>query len=284
MHRIPLHHSAQQLSDIGIKLRHIGSIIEVYDPITYAHQDDYYIFGILESGSGYGIIDLKKLSIASGDVFIVQPGQVHRFIDLENAEGWLLFADSKHVGTIEKCIFDRFSLFASSFKIDAKREGELMQLAAILADRISGSFNDKLSKATATRISETFISIIAEAIQGINMQHLKFSHRHIDIVQSLRHLLSEHLATSHQPSYYASLLNISTVYLNEVVKKVTGMSSTLFIKNEVVLQAKRMLTHSHLSIKEISIRLGFDDSAYFSRMFTLSTSISPTSFRQKYLE
>lgn len=283
MNRLPLHNSAQ-FSDIGIVLRRISSIGDGNAQITYAHQDDYYIFGILESGSGYGVIDLIEHHITSGDIFIVQPGQVHRFIDSENAEGWLLFADSKHVGNIEKCIFDRFSLFASSFKIDATRESELTQIAAILAGRMSGNLDDKLSRITATRLTETFISIIAEAIQSINMQHLRFSQRHIEIVLSLRHLLAERLATSRQPSYYASHLNISTVYLNEVVKTVTGMNSTIFIKNEVVLQAKRMLVHSHLSIKEISIRLGFDDSAYFSRMFTSSTGISPTSFRQKYLE
>lgn len=284
MNRLPLHNSAQ-FSDIGIVLRRIDPNGDGIAQITYAHQDDYYIFGILESGSGCGVIDLMEHHITAGDIFIVQPGQVHRFIDSENAEGWLLFADSKHVGNIEKCIFDRFSLFASSFKIDAKREGELTQIAAILADRMSGNLDDdKLSRITATRLTETFISIIAEAIQSIDMQYLRFSQRHIDIVLSLRHLLAEHLATSRQPSYYASRLNISTVYLNEVVKKVTGMNSTIFIKNEVVLRAKRMLVHSHLSIKEISIKLGFDDSAYFSRMFTSSTGISPTSFRQKYLE
>lgn len=283
MSRLPLHNSAQ-FSDIGIVLRRIDSNGDGITQITYTHQDDYYIFGILESGSGCGVIDLMEHHITASDIFIVQPGQVHRFIDSENAEGWLLFADSKHVGNIEKCIFDRFSLFASSFKIDTTRESELTQIAAILADRMSGNLDDKQSRITATRLTETFISIIAEAIQSINMQHLRFSQRHIDLVLRLRHLLAEHLATSRQPSYYASRLNISTVYLNEVVKKVTGMNSTIFIKNEVVLRAKRMLVHSHLSIKEISIKLGFDDSAYFSRIFTSSTGISPTSFRQKYLE
>ncbi len=284
MNRLPLHNSAK-FSDIGIVLRRISSIGNGNVPITYAHQDDYYIFGILESGSGCGVIDLKEHCITSGEVFIVQPGQVHRFISSEkNTKGWILIADSKYVGSIEKCVFDRFSLFASSFKIDAKRKNELMQIAHLIAGRMSGNFDDKLSRITATRLAEAFISIIAEAIQGINMQHLRFSQRHIEIVLNLRHLLAEHLATSRQPSYYASRLNISTVYLNEVVKTVTGISSTMFIKNEVILQAKRMLAHSHLSIKEIAIRLGIDDNAYFSRMFTLSTGISPTSFRQKYLE
>lgn len=283
MHQLPLHNSAQ-FADIGIVLRRIGTAGDNNAHITSAHQDDFYIFGILTSGTGCGIIDLAEHHIASGEVFIVQPGQVHRFISSENTSGWLLIADSKYVGSIEKCVFDRFSLFASSFKIDARHEDELTHTAALLAGRMNGSLDDKLSRIVAARLTETFISIIADAVQSLNLQHQKFSQRHIEIVLNLRHLLAEHLATSRQPSYYASRLNISTVYLNEVVKTVTGMSSTTFIRNEVVLQAKRMLAHSHLSVKEIAIRLGIDDSAYFSRMFLQSTGFSPTSFRQKYLD
>lgn len=53
---------------------------------------------------------------------------------------------------------------------------------------------------------------------------------HREIILTFRTMLAEHLRTSRQPSYYASQLNISTVYLNEVVKKVTGMSTALYIK------------------------------------------------------
>ncbi len=29
-------------------------------PVPYTHQDNYYIFGLIESGAGTGIIDFKK--------------------------------------------------------------------------------------------------------------------------------------------------------------------------------------------------------------------------------
>ena len=77
-------------------------------------------------------------------------------------------------------------------------------------------------------------------------------------------VLAEHLAANRQPFHYASLLNISAVYLNEVV-----------------LRAKRRLVHTDLSIKEIADSLGINDHAYFSRMFTQATGVSPTLFRQR---
>ncbi len=282
MNKLP-QHKALQYSDFGVRLRRIESLASNHAPVTYFHQDDYYIFGLVEEGTGCGIIDFKEQHFSSGDVFLIQPGQVHRFVGSENEEGWMLFADSSFVGSAEKCIFDDFSLFASSFQMDRQRRSELAQIASLLANRME-SIEDKLAKTTARRLAETFIGIVAEAVQDISLQQTKHSSRHIEMVLSFRRLLAEHLATSRQPSYYASLLNISTVYLNEVVKGVTGMNATSYIKNEVVLQAKRMLVHTDFAVKEISDRLGIDDYAYFSRLFTQATGICPTLFRERHLE
>lgn len=82
-----LQNKALLLSDFGVYLRRINSSQSNHVPITYAHQDDYYIFGLVENGEGCGIIDFKEQHFSSGDAFLIQPGQVHRFINSENAEG-----------------------------------------------------------------------------------------------------------------------------------------------------------------------------------------------------
>lgn len=282
MNKLP-RHKASQLSDVGIRLRRMDTPQSVDMSVTYIHQNDYYIFGLVENGTGCGVIDFKEQQFASGEVFLIQPGQAHRLVNPGNAEGWMLFADSSLVGKAEKCIFDDFTLFASSLLIDGQRQNELLQIASILANRID-NITDNQTKTTARRLAETFIGIVAETVQDINLQRTKYSRRHIELVLSFRRHLAEHLVTNRQPSYYASLLNISTVYLNEVVKGVTGMSATSYIKNEVVLQAKRLLVHTDLAVKEISESLGIDDYAYFSRLFTQETGISPTLFRKRNLE
>lgn len=282
MPQLPQHKSSTNF-DFGVHLRCVGSPMNSHAPVAYAHQDDYYIFGLVEGGSACGIIDFNVLHLSCGDVFLIQPGQVHRFISSENAEGWLLMADSSFVGSAEKRIFDDFSLFASSFQIDGQRKNELRQLVSLLAGRVE-CVKDKQTKATARRLVETFIGIVAEAVQDISLQQINHSRRHMEIVLSFRRLLVGHLAENRKPSYYASLLNISTVYLNEVVKDVTGMNATLYIKSEVVLEAKRLLVHTDLAVKEIAGRLGIDDCAYFSRLFTKTAGVSPTLFRQRNLE
>ena len=282
MNRIP-QHKASQYSEYGVVLHRFSSQGINHTPVSYAHQDDYYVFGLLAKGTACGIIDFKELHLKEGDVFLVQPGQVHRFVSSQNVEGWLMMADSKFVGSEEKCAFDHFSLSASSFTIDERRKEELRQIALLLEHRLKDGQGQK-ADAVVPRLSEAFIAVIAEAAQEQNSLQMALSARQVEIILSFRKMLSEHLPHHRQPSYYASLLNISTVYLNEVVKKVTGMSTALYIKSEVVLQAKRLLVHTHLSVKQIADRLGFDDYAYFSRLFTQTTGITPTDFRQKNLD
>lgn len=281
MQQLP-QHRAFTLLDFGIHLRRVASQQDNDTPM-YSHQDDYYIIGLVEQGVGCCIIDFKEITISQGDLFLIQPRQVHRFINSRNAVGWILFVDNSFVGCEAKQIFDKFQLFASSVKANEQRINELKQMASILAVRTS-NITDELTKNTVRKLTETYINIVAETVRETGLQQVKYCPRHIETVLSFFRLLTEHITISRSPSYYASLLNISPVYLNEIVKKVTGISTTLYIRNELILQAKRLLVYTNLAIKEISNRLGIDDYAYFSRIFTQTTGISPSTFRLKNLE
>jgi AraC family transcriptional activator of pobA len=54
------------------------------------------------------------------------------------------------------------------------------------------------------------------------------------------------------------------------------------IEERVMLEAKRLLSYSSLSVKEVSMLLGFDDPAYFFRFFKKNTLSTPSEFRKKY--
>lgn len=47
-----------------------------------------------------------------------------------------------------------------------------------------------------------------------------------------------------RPAVYASMLNLSEVYLNEAVKGATGLSAGEYIRSRAVVQAKRQLAYS----------------------------------------
>ena len=281
MNKLPQHHSTQFASS-GMALVRIDLACSTHSPIAYDHQDDYYIFVLLESGSGCGMVDFQEQQLGAGDLCIIQPGQVHRFVSSVDTRGWMLFVDSQFLGDEEKLVLDRFALQASKVTVEAEGREEKQQMLLLLHGRLNSTLCQR-GHAVSGRLAEAFVTMVAEAIQQTCHGGLRHSRRQVEILLKLRCLLNEHLHASHRPSFYASRLNISTVYLNEVVKQMTGMSTALYIKNEIVLQAKRRLVHTDFPINQLAYQLGFDDQAYFSRLFTQTVGITPSQFRSKYL-
>ena len=88
--------------------------------------------------------------------------------------------------------------------------------------------------------------------------------------------------TLHEVTDYAALLNLSAGHLSEVVKAQSGKPAIVHIHNRLMLEAKRLLYYSQLNVKEITHRLGYDDPAYFSRVFRNVTGTTPLTFRETY--
>jgi AraC-like DNA-binding protein len=79
---------------------------------------------------------------------------------------------------------------------------------------------------------------------------------------------------------YAADLSISYKHLNDVSKEIVNSTAKSFIDNYVILEAKRMLVSTSLSVKEIAFELGFDEPTNFLKYFKKHTSITPVDFRK----
>jgi AraC family transcriptional activator of pobA len=57
------------------------------------------------------------------------------------------------------------------------------------------------------------------------------------------------------------------------------MSPLKILRRRLMLEAKRLLLYSNMTISEVAYFLGFDDPAYFSRVFRQDEGVSPRGFR-----
>lgn len=105
--------------------------------------------------------------------------------------------------------------------------------------------------------------------------------RAMDIFLEFKTLVKKYLYREHKPSFYADKLNITSGYLNEVVNNVMHVSTQKYILSEIILQARRELATSSLSIQQVADKLGYDDPAYFSRIFSKVSGMSPHAFQKK---
>ncbi|SDD89065.1 GlxA family transcriptional regulator [Kordiimonas lacus] len=62
----------------------------------------------------------------------------------------------------------------------------------------------------------------------------------------------------------------------------TGMKPVAYVQTIRVEEAKQLLETTHLSVEEISAAVGYEDSAFFRRLFKRTAGVSPAKYRQKY--
>lgn len=238
---------------------------------SYPHRDDYYMIVLITAGEATVSVDFKDLVISAGEAVLVSPEQIHApSAATGGVEGWLLAIASEHFSEQEAELAARYSLNPAAVRLSRDDAADAETLFGILT-RHSGSYP------VAIPLAESIKRII---LHSLSAGAPRRDDRYVSIVVRLKELLAENLVREKKPSAYAAMLNLSPVYLNEAVRAVTGKSAGSFIRGQIVLRAKRQLVYTSLSAQEIAFGLGYDDFAYFSRMFKKETSLSPTQYRK----
>ncbi len=80
----------------------------------------------------------------------------------------------------------------------------------------------------------------------------------------------------------AAKLNLSTHYLSDMLRSLTGQSAQQHIQGKLIEKAKEYLTVTNLSVAEIAYQLGFEYPQSFNKIFKKKTNISPLEFRQTF--
>lgn len=79
----------------------------------------------------------------------------------------------------------------------------------------------------------------------------------------------------------AAEVGLTSCELGEAVRTATGLTVTDFVIEVRLARAQALLAETRLDVGQIATRVGYDDPAYFSRIFSRRNGVSPSTFRRQ---
>ena len=121
--------------------------------------------------------------------------------------------------------------------------------------------------------------MLARALARESERRLSVADKGVDLAREFRALVDRHFKDHWTVAAYASELAITPTHLNRISRNVLGRSALEVIHDRLLLEAKRNLVYTSMTVKEVSNALCFSDPAYFTRFFAKKAGESPTAFR-----
>lgn len=82
--------------------------------------------------------------------------------------------------------------------------------------------------------------------------------------------------------FLASELNLSTHYLSDMLRNLTGQNAQQHIHEKLIEKAKEYLTTTNFSVSEIAYQLGFEHSQSFNKLFKKKMNTTPMSYKLSF--
>ena len=117
---------------------------------------------------------------------------------------------------------------------------------------------------------------------AMKMKYVLKEKKHSPRLARMMTYIEEHLTEKIELADIAEHVGISRTYASAVFREELGITISEFILKERMLEAKRMLRDTDLTVAAIADRLAFCSQSYFTKNFTESEGITPVEYRRQF--
>ncbi|MCK3685468.1 AraC family transcriptional regulator [Maribellus sp. YY47] len=267
--------------------------VEVFDAhrhfsVKYPHRHDFFEVLYLAKGTGFHVIDGNKYEIKPPCVFFMSPGQAHKIEFSHDIEGFI-FIFTPEFYLIDYNNPNRLIEFPFFFTIRQDNPPLLLQNNAdvLFIESLfkKGIAELERSEGFSIELLRSLLDLILHfcAASYATDESILSGKGHV-IVKKFYQLVEENYAKNLSVAQYADLMALTPNHLTQTVTRLTGKTSSEIIKAKQILEIKRLLVHTGLSVSEIAVQLNFADQSYFAKFFKRETGLSPMQYRAKSLK
>lgn len=279
--QLKIHHSIDSFGILKVSLSSIR-IEKLEDRIKpgvpFPHKHDFFQVMLVTSGRGFHQIDFEKHKVTAGQMFLMKPGQMHSWELGKTVKGYIVEFNTQSLNAFKEsaALIDDFSLSPDAYTFQHKKNfNEIIELTKMMINEF-----EKQREMHDLCLQGLLTSFLVQIIRSYQ-SNLK-QHKTLSIIEKFKDLLEKNFKQAHSVEFYAHELNISPKALTMQFSRSLGKPPSALIQERLLLEAKRFLSFSQLSIADIGYELGFEDANYFSRFFRKHMKMTPARFRKDF--
>jgi AraC family transcriptional activator of pobA len=232
-------------------------------------------FLLIESGGGQARMEERTFALAPMRIVNVPVGDVHGYSFVRGTRGWVL--------TVAAEVLDQVMLPSEGLRRTLADAGVVRGTAEMRAvmKRIFAEFDGRRFARAHILRAHAALLIGLVAREMATRQATSDARSGAGLFERFEALLESHFLKHWTVSQYAAALSITPTHLSRITRAATGRAASQLIVERIVREARRNLAYTNLPVSTIAYALGFNDPAYFSRLFSAATGLSPRSFREK---
>ena len=266
-------------------LHPLVSLIDMSSPCDRSRmKTDCYAVVFKHNAKDAGKYGRRPYDFTDGTLLFVTP---RKAIDLETSDGkMLIFHPSLVSCTPLGARLKEYSFFKyrqdESLHISCCEEKVIKRCLGCIQDELCWGV-DEYSKDI---ISNAIDLLLGYCRRFYNRQFITRHNVNIDAISTLDgtidgYLKSGQAATKGLPttSFFAQRLDMSSEYLNDMLKNETGKNVSEYVQLRRLSMAKQLLMAGKMAVSEISDTLGFSSPACFAAVFKKTTGCTPEEYR-----
>jgi len=235
----------------------------------------------LRAGSKLSI-DLKAYICEEDEIYFLRPDQYLQ-LDAHSRGSMLYYTSQLYLADLE----DQELLYGGLL-FNSIRDELSLKLNGNLAVAILYFFEAVRNEIAAAELNqESMVRGLIKQLIVLSLRAWKNQYAKLELVSPeadftrlFDRLVEQHFRTHHTVAAYAKMLQITPKALTKRFGKCAKCTPSEIIRKRLVLEAKRMLVHTALNVKEIAYKLGYEDPCYFIRFFTKQVNMAPQTFRR----
>lgn len=253
----------------------------IEEGVNEPHHHDFEELIIGAEGVLEHFIDFQSTTIQAPFVSFVTKGKVHR-VRPGTADGkcdmWVVRFRSEF---IPETTFQLYAHYHDNANI-ALQTGTCFDRLVAVCGMIAAEMAQPVPDlAVARQLLSTLFTLVRSEQRKVQPDDGTKLAGHDETFRNFLRILEQNFRQERDVEFYASQLFMSVRNLNLITQDILQQSVSRIIETRKLTEAKNLLVGTDKNISEIGFEVGYEEKAYFTRVFKKNTGQTPTEFREE---